>query len=99
MQGLPSGSSHSSASALGKAASKWGEPIEGEIIEGDLVEGVLRIHEFVSKWKVKQIFVPTQHSSKTESMMHRTESEKPMSYGGIATWKVFARPESFCACL
>ena len=25
------------------------------------------------------------------------ESEKPMSHGGIATWKVFARPESFCA--
>ena len=27
------------------------------------------------------------------------ESEKPMSHGGIATWKVFARPESFCAYL
>ena len=26
-------------------------------------------------------------------------SEKPMSHGGIATWKVFARPESFCAYL
>ena len=27
------------------------------------------------------------------------ESEKPMSHGGIAAWKVSARPESFCAYL
>ena len=31
--------------------------------------------------------------------MYTSESEKPMSHGGIATWKVFARPESFCAYL
>ena len=29
----------------------------------------------------------------------RAESEKPMWHGGIATWKVFAHPESFCAYL
>ena len=33
------------------------------------------------------------------TMMMKAESEKPMSRGGIATWKVFARPESFCAYL
>ena len=33
------------------------------------------------------------------AILHPAESEKPMSHGGIATWKVFARPESFCAYL
>ena len=38
-------------------------------------------------------------SSYTGQCMETPESEKPMSHGGIATWKVFARPESFCALL
>ena len=34
-----------------------------------------------------------------DGLVWNPESEKPMWHGGIATWKVFARPESFCAYL
>ena len=37
--------------------------------------------------------------SSNSSRWSLAESEKPMWHGGIATWKVFARPESFCAYL
>ena len=32
-------------------------------------------------------------------LITKAESQKPWWRGGIATRKVFARPESFCACL